>query len=141
MRPPIRPLTDSRSDRVWVELGSMAYSAVTQPRPLSLRHRGTPVEALAAHSTRVLPNSTSTDPAAWSSQFRVIVIGRSSSAARPSGRVMPRPYPAVAAAPQSARSTVIVTLEQPEAREASADFSALSMLNRQRILTATQSPR
>ena len=92
VRPPMRPLTDSRSDRVEVELGSIAYSAVTQPRPLPLRQRGTPVVALAAHSTRVRPNSISADPAAWSSQLRVIVIGRSSSALRPSARVMKRPY-------------------------------------------------
>jgi hypothetical protein len=81
-------LTDSRSERVFVAAGSMAYSAVTQPRPEPLRQRGTPSEAEAAQSTRVLPNSTSTDPAAWSSQLRVIVIGRSSSSARPSSRVM-----------------------------------------------------
>ena len=64
----------------------MAYSAVTQPRPDPLRQRGTPSEADAAHSTRVRPNSISTDPAGWSSQLRVIVIGRSSSSALPSSR-------------------------------------------------------
>ena len=42
VRPPIRPLTDSRSERVLVERGSMAYSAVTQPWPVPLRQRGTP---------------------------------------------------------------------------------------------------
>ena len=73
VRPPIRPLTDSRSERVWVEPGSIAYSAVTQPRPDPLRQRGTPSDADATHSTRVFPNSISTDPAAWSSQLRVIV--------------------------------------------------------------------
>ena len=62
-----------------------AEAAVLAPA----RHAG---RALAAQSTRVLPNSTSTEPAAWSSQLRVMVIGRSSSAARPSARVMPRPY-------------------------------------------------
>ena len=72
VRPPIRPLTDSRSDRVLVERGSIAYSAVTQPRPLPLRQRGTPSVTEAAHSTRVLPNSTSTEPSAWSSQPRVM---------------------------------------------------------------------
>ena len=51
MRPPIRPLTDSRSERVLVAAGSMAYSAVTQPRPEPLRQRGTPSEADAAQST------------------------------------------------------------------------------------------
>ena len=33
VRPPIRPLTDSRSLRVFVARGSIAYSAVTQPWP------------------------------------------------------------------------------------------------------------
>ncbi len=41
--------------RVLVERGSIAYSAVTQPRPLPLRQRGTPWVTDAAHSTRVLP--------------------------------------------------------------------------------------
>ena len=48
-------------------------------------------EAEAAHSTLVRPNSISTEPAAWSSQLRVIVIGRSSSLARPSARVVVMP--------------------------------------------------
>src|SRR5688572_24566897 len=91
VRPPIRPLTDSRSDRVFVDAGSMAYSAVTQPSPDPLRHRGTPSDAEAAQSTRVPPNSTSTEPAAWSSQWRVSLIGRSSSSARPSARVVMAP--------------------------------------------------
>src|SRR6478735_9661768 len=86
VRPPMRPFTDSRSERVLVAAGSMAYSAVTHPSPEPLRQRGTPSEAEAAQSTRVPPNSTSTDPAAWSSQLRVMVIGRSSSSARPSAR-------------------------------------------------------
>src|SRR5688572_24953628 len=88
VRPPMRPLTDSRSDRVLVEAGSIAYSAVTHPSPEPFRQRGTPSDADAAHSTRVPPNSTSTEPAAWSSHPRVSLIGRSSSSARPSARVM-----------------------------------------------------
>src|SRR4051812_613420 len=82
----MRPFTDSRSDRVCVDRGSIAYSAVTQPRPLPLRHRGTPSVTDAAHSTRVAPNSTNTDPSAWSSQSRVITTERNSLSARPSGR-------------------------------------------------------
>ena len=88
MRPPIRPLTDSRSDRVLVERGSIAYSAVTQPSPLPLRHRGTPWVTDAAHSTLVRPNSTSTEPSAWSSHRRVKVTGRSWPDVRPSVRAM-----------------------------------------------------
>ena len=64
MRPPSRPLTDSRSPRVFVARGSIAYSAVTQPRPLPRRQRGSSSATLAAQSTRVAPNSTSTDPSA-----------------------------------------------------------------------------
>ena len=47
------PLTDSRSERVLVDRGSIAYSQVTQPRPEPLRQRGTPSVTLAVHSTRV----------------------------------------------------------------------------------------
>src|SRR3954454_12334276 len=90
VRPPMRPFTDSRSLRVWVARGSIEYSAVTQPRPEPFRQRGTPSVTLAAHSTRVRPNSTSTEPSAWSSQLRLMVTGRSWSAARPSGRVTHR---------------------------------------------------
>ncbi|SLC96359.1 Uncharacterised protein [Mycobacteroides abscessus subsp. massiliense] len=53
VRPPTRPLTDSRSLRVCVEAGSIAYSAVSQPSPEPLRQRGTPSVALAVHITRV----------------------------------------------------------------------------------------
>ena len=93
VRPPIRPLTDSRSPRVLVARGSIAYSAVTQPRPLPRRQRGTSSVALAAQSTRVDPNSTSTEPSAWSSQPRVIFISRSDALLRPSGRDMPATLP------------------------------------------------
>src|SRR6202012_4856175 len=85
----MRPLTDSRSLRVLVARGSIAYSAVTQPSPLPRRQRGTSSWTLAAHSTRVPPNSTSTEPSAWSSQPRVSFTGRSWFAERPSGRAMP----------------------------------------------------
>ena len=53
VRPPTRPLTDSRSDRSWVAAGSIAYSAVSQPSPEPLRQRGTPSVTLAVHMTRV----------------------------------------------------------------------------------------
>ena len=48
---------------------------------------GRPSVTDAAHSTRVPPNSTSTDPSAWSNQPRVIRTGRSWSADRPSRRM------------------------------------------------------
>jgi hypothetical protein len=59
----MRPFTDSRSLRVFVAEGSIAYSAVTQPKPDPVRQRGTPSVTLAAANTLVLPNSTRTDPA------------------------------------------------------------------------------
>ena len=77
VRPPIRPFTDSRSDRVLVARGSIAYSLVTQPSPDPFRQRGTPSETLAATSTRVAPNSTSTEPSAESSQPRLNRTGLS----------------------------------------------------------------
>jgi hypothetical protein len=65
VRPPTLPRTDSRSLRVFVAEGSIAYSAVSQPSPEPLRHRGTPSATLAAHSTFVSPKATSTDPAGY----------------------------------------------------------------------------
>jgi hypothetical protein len=91
VRPPSLPRTDSRSLRVCVARGSIAYSAVTQPRPEPLRQRGTPTCALAATSTRVAPNSTRQEPSAWSSQPRVRLTVRSASGARFPGRVTSRP--------------------------------------------------
>ncbi len=84
VRPPTRPLRDSRSLRVLVERGSISYSAVTQPVPWPFSQRGTPAVNEAAQSTRVRPNSTRTLPSAWSSQLRVMRTSRSWSGARPS---------------------------------------------------------
>ncbi len=88
VRPPTLPRTDSRSVRSAVARGSIEYSAVTQPRPLSLRQRGTPEVNVAVHMTRVLPHSMSTEPSGTSVKLRVIFTGRSSSTARPSGRMI-----------------------------------------------------
>jgi len=62
VRPDCLPRAASRSPRVLVARGSMPYSAVTQPRPLSFRNGGTRSSTLAVHSTRVSPNATSTEP-------------------------------------------------------------------------------
>src|SRR6188474_134380 len=83
VRPPCLPRAASRGDRECVARGSMPYSAVTQPSPRPRRKDGTPSSALAVTSTRVSPNSTSTDPSACRVYPRVIRIGRSSSGARP----------------------------------------------------------
>src|SRR4051794_21427698 len=82
----MRPLTDSRSDRLDVARGSIEYSAVTQPSPDPFFQRGTPGVNDATHSTLVPPNSTSTLPSPASRNPRVRVTGRSSSGARPSAR-------------------------------------------------------
>ena len=103
VRPPIRPRTDSRSERSWVDDGSIEYSAVSQPRPEPLRQRGTPSTADAAHNTLVPPNSTSTDPAGCAWNPRVNRIGRSSSSALPSARLMRFPLGGVTAACWAAR--------------------------------------
>ena len=86
VRPPILPRTDSRSVRSAVARGSIAYSAVTQPRPESLRQRGTPAVNVAVHITRVLPHSMSTEPSGTSVKWRVMRTGRNSSTLRPSAR-------------------------------------------------------
>jgi hypothetical protein len=57
-------LAASRALRVWVERGSMPYSAVTQPWPLPRRKGGRLSSTLAVHSTRVSPTSISTEPSA-----------------------------------------------------------------------------
>ena len=64
VRPDCLPLAASRAPRVCVARGSMPYSAVIQPLPLPRRKPGTPSSMLAVHSTRVWPNSTSTEPSA-----------------------------------------------------------------------------
>src|SRR5690606_13856745 len=88
VRPPMRPRTDSRSPRVLVARGSMAYSAVTQPSPLPLRQRGTPSVTEAVHRTLVSPKETRTEPSACLLQPRSMVTGRSCSGVRPSMRDM-----------------------------------------------------
>ena len=55
----------SRFLRVFVARGSMAYSAVTQPRPLPSRKGGTLSSTEAVQITLVLPISTSTEPSAY----------------------------------------------------------------------------
>src|SRR3954447_18293366 len=86
VRPPILPLTDSRSPRVLVARGSMEYSAVTQPSPLPLRQRGTPSVKEAVQRTLVSPKETRTEPSACLLQPRSMVTGRSCSGVRPSIR-------------------------------------------------------
>ena len=58
--------TPRASTRSGDEPGSIEYSAVTQPLPEFFSHGGTRLSSDAVHSTRVRPNSTSTEPAAIS---------------------------------------------------------------------------
>ena len=76
-RPLWRPCRASRSVRVWVERGSMPYSAVTQPWPVPRSQRGTPTSTLAAHSTCVSPAVISAEPSAWRIVPASISTGRS----------------------------------------------------------------
>src|SRR5690606_35772442 len=87
VRPLCLPLAASRALRVWVARGSMPYSAVTQPWPLPRRKPGTFSSTLAVHSTRVAPNSTSTEPSAWQVKPRVRRTARSWSGWRWLGRM------------------------------------------------------
>ncbi len=88
VRPPIRPLADSRSVRSAVARGSIEYSAVTQPVPLPRRCGGTRSAMVAAHSTRVSPNCTMHEPSAhfWTPSSKL--MGRRSRGARPSERAL-----------------------------------------------------
>ena len=66
VRPDCLPFAASRSTRSGDEPGSIEYSAVTQPLPVPRSHGGTRSSTDAVHSTRVRPNSTSTEPVAIS---------------------------------------------------------------------------
>jgi hypothetical protein len=56
------PLVASLEVLVLVEDGSIEYSAVTQPCPLSRRNDGTLLSTEAEQRTRVFPISNRTDP-------------------------------------------------------------------------------
>ena len=87
VRPEGFPCETSRALRVWVARGSIEYSAVSHPSPLSFLNGGTRFSTLAATSTRVSPSSISAEPSA---NFRTPVsmrTGRRASAGRPSGSV------------------------------------------------------
>ena len=72
----------SRCLRSPVDAGSIPYSAVTHPRPLPIRQRGTPVWAEAVQMTRVSPIEISAEPDAVRTKPGSIVTGRSTSGAR-----------------------------------------------------------
>ena len=73
----------SRRERVVVEQGSIAYSALTQPAWASLRHLGTPSSMVAQQMSFVAPNSTWQEPDAWGITARVRVTGRMPPSGRP----------------------------------------------------------
>ena len=66
VRPVCLPLAASRSIRSGEAPGNIEYSAVTHPLPEFFIHLGTFSSTDAVHNTRVLPNVTSTLPAAIS---------------------------------------------------------------------------
>ena len=80
VRPLCLPRAASRSPRVWVALGSMPYSAVTQPSPLPFWCGGTFSRMLAVQSTCVSPNLTKTEPSACLVNPRIMLISRRFSA-------------------------------------------------------------
>src|ERR1700675_799096 len=84
VRPPILPLTDSRSVRSAVARGSIEYSAVTQPVPLPRRWGGTRSTIVAAHRTSVSPTRIRHEPSAHFWTPSVNVTGRRSVSPRPS---------------------------------------------------------
>ena len=91
VRPPTFPALDSRCMRVFVARGSIAYSAVTQPRPVLRRNCGTFSSTLAAQRTVVPPTVIRAEPSAlrWNPVW--IFTGRSSFGSRPSLRFMRAP--------------------------------------------------
>src|SRR6266851_10081647 len=87
VRPDCFPRAASRSVRVWVERGSMPYSAVTQPRWVLRIQGGTLSSTEAVHSTWVSPNFTRHEPSAWREKPGSRDTLRSWSGARPDGRI------------------------------------------------------
>ena len=83
---PRRGPSTSRGVRWDVARGSIEYSAVTQPLPVSRRKCGIEFSTLAAQRTCVLPNVISAEPSAVFKQPGEISTDRISSGARPSGR-------------------------------------------------------
>ena len=83
VRPSWRPRVASRCLRWPVDAGSIPYSAVTQPRPRPPSQRGTPGSIDAVQMTFVSPTAISADPVAGATKSTSILVGRSSSAARP----------------------------------------------------------
>jgi hypothetical protein len=75
VRPPCCPAR-SRDERVCVARGSMPYSAVIQPLPVSLRNGGTRSSTDAVHMTRVSPSEISAEPSAWRATPVSIETGR-----------------------------------------------------------------
>ncbi len=61
---PLSPLV-SRGVRVWVERGSRAYSAVTQPWSRLWSQCGTLSSTVTLHKTRVAPISIRTEPSGY----------------------------------------------------------------------------
>src|SRR5258708_3568804 len=88
VRPDCLPRAASRSVRVWVERGSMPYSAVTQPRWELRIQGGTFSSTEAVQSTWVSPNFTRHEPSAWREKPGSREILRSWSGARPDGRIL-----------------------------------------------------
>ena len=86
-RPLSFSLEMSRRDRSRLALGSMEYSAVTQPSP-SGTWRGGRSSTLAVHSTWVLPQRIRQEPSANLFTLGMISTGRSWSLALPSIRGM-----------------------------------------------------
>ncbi len=65
-----------------VEAGSIAYSAVTQPRPLPSSHFGTDVDTEAVQITRVSPCEYRHEPVAVRTKPGSIETGRGSALVR-----------------------------------------------------------
>jgi hypothetical protein len=72
----------SRDLRLPVEAGSIAYSAVTQPRPRPCIQRGTDSLIDAVQITLVWPTEINADPSAVAMNPGSMVTGRMSAGAR-----------------------------------------------------------
>ena len=90
-----------------MDLGNMAYSAVTQPRPVPRRNGGTLFSTVAAQMTLVLPASISAEPSAVANMSGWMRVCRDCSGLLPSIRINSHSLPIARRSSRSRRWNLI----------------------------------
>ena len=92
VRPDNFPFALSLRLRELVARGSILYSALTQPLPLSFKKWGTRFSIVAEQTTCVSPKEITTDPSGCLKTLVLIVTGRICCTARPSCLILLIPF-------------------------------------------------